>query len=581
MQQGNSFIVSPRSVHVATLSHHGSRAVMIYDGVPGPEFDQIFPNAGQGYAVLFSPDGNHWAYCGAVGSQWTVMLDGKPQTTGTDSLNGAVSNRSCSFGFTSNSKHLYYTSTRDFTINHRTPIPGTRFVFDGKSSPTGTSEDIREYAFSPDGNHVAYFVTDLASTAPYPPPPTLMIDFQAVPYTAGLPQWTADSQHLYTSRQVPVPPHQINEYLLDGKPVLRADFARIYVPPVGNMVVIAAQKTSVNPATWFLSIDGKVVPGSEQTGGQIVGLIFSADGKHYAARYGNQNGRQFIFADGKKGREYPGFGNIPADGGKDPGFATFAPVTNKLIYHSYDTTNSQSFLVVDGQESDPIASLFTALVISPTGDRYMTEGGTQFTINGKEIQFPNVNRQSMGTSSLSFTPDGAHYAFVLHTPQGPQIVLDGVIQTAYAPINQGQLKDLSTAPYVFSPDSKHIAYACRSSNPASGNDMYICLDNKAVRIGSSTYNNLTFSADSKHLFWSKIIPQGGMRIFADGKPVVEGFPTAASGSLTPSVWQAGPDNNLLVLLQGDQGLQRVSVTPAPDSSIAAMLGGATELPAAH
>jgi hypothetical protein len=72
-----------------------------------------------------------------------------------------------------------------------------------------------------------------------------------------------------------------------------------------------------------------------------------------------------------------------------------------------------------------------------------------------------------------------------------------------------------------------------------------------------------------------------MRIFADGKPVVEGFPTAASGSLTPPIWQAGPDNNLLVLLQGDQGLQRVSITPAPGSSIAAMMGGATELPAAH
>src|ERR1700732_2479268 len=38
-EQGTSFAVSPHGVHAATLSHHGSRPVIIYDGVPGPIFD--------------------------------------------------------------------------------------------------------------------------------------------------------------------------------------------------------------------------------------------------------------------------------------------------------------------------------------------------------------------------------------------------------------------------------------------------------------------------------------------------------------------------------------------------------------
>jgi hypothetical protein len=240
-----------------------------------------------------------------------------------------------------------------------------------------------------------------------------------------------------------------------------------------------------------------------------------------------------------------------------------------------------SYLVIDGQESDPIGSLFTDMVFSPTGDRVMTEGGQQITINGKTVQLPGVNPQSMQVSGLTFTSDGAHYAFVLRAPQGPTLYVDGALaQTAYAPANtQGQMNTPLNAPYVFSPDGKHIAYFCRSTNPAAGNDIYICVDNKAVRIGL-TGSNLAFSADSNHLFWTKPIGNGKLRIFADGNPVFDGFPPAVSG-FVPATWQAGPKDSLLALIQGDQALERVTITPAPDSGIAAMMGGPTELPAAH
>jgi len=56
IEQGAAFAVSPHGVHVATVSHAGSRVLIIYDGVPGPKFDQLFLQDGA-HGVVFSPDG--------------------------------------------------------------------------------------------------------------------------------------------------------------------------------------------------------------------------------------------------------------------------------------------------------------------------------------------------------------------------------------------------------------------------------------------------------------------------------------------------------------------------------------------
>ena len=133
-------------------------------------------------------------------------------------------------------------------------------------------------------------------------------------------------------------------------------------------------------------------------------------------------------------------------------------------------------------------------------------------------------------TALSFSPDASHYAFVLHDRAGMTLYVDGVARTGYGLVNQGPLSNISTRPYIFSPDSKHIAYFCRSSDPAAGNDLYVCLDDKVVRLpGLGYYANLTFSGDSNHLFWTKNMPLGEIRIFLDGKPVQDGFPMSTAG----------------------------------------------------
>ena len=76
LQDRAKFEVSPHGVHVATIEADGSRAVVYYDGVEGPKFDEILPQ-GSNSSVAFSPDGNRYAYCARAGNQFVVMVDGK------------------------------------------------------------------------------------------------------------------------------------------------------------------------------------------------------------------------------------------------------------------------------------------------------------------------------------------------------------------------------------------------------------------------------------------------------------------------------------------------------------------------
>jgi len=156
LEQGAQFVVSPHGVHVATLSRSGSRAVVIYDGIPGPKFDEIFPGPTGVVGVTFSPDGKRYGYCGKSGKEFVAMIDGKEMGRGSETdPQGIVSAGSCAIGFTPGSKHAYYTSGVGYS-GHTV----YRFAYDGKVSPVGASSDLREYTFSPDDDHYTYPWTD-------------------------------------------------------------------------------------------------------------------------------------------------------------------------------------------------------------------------------------------------------------------------------------------------------------------------------------------------------------------------------------------------------------------------------------
>ena len=561
-EQGAQFAVSPRGVHMGTVSHSGSRWTVIYDGVPGPKFDQIFPQGNSLTGLIFSPDGSRYAYCGLQGNEAVVMVDGKELFRDSrTNVQGRIDANSCQqLSFTSNNKHVYFFSMSKY----EGATDGFRFVFDGKSDPMGSNNDLRNFAFSPDGDHVAYVWSGCGRDTTQ----KLLIDGKPAPYLAGNPQWSADSQHLYTTA---TRPQQTFEVLADGKPMIRANSVRLFIPPVGTMVVAFATKTTGTGSTSSLVIGGKVVPGSEVTAPgvncNISTFTFSADGKHYAIACSTANGRAYVFADGRKGLDY---------GRLDPFYSYGTRGATKTIGFTAESgspvfvgnSGGAQFVVVGNQESNQMNQL-GEVAISPVGNHVLAAALHSMAVDGKVIPMPQSDR----TFSVVFSPDGSHYAYGVQSRSGIIVYLDGTPQAALAGIevNQSDGHYLTQSLVHFSPDSKHLAYFCRSADPAAGNNQGVCLDGKYLPIPyPGSLGNLTFSQDSNHLFWN-VWSAVKFRAYVDGKPVVEsGSP--ATGGFDRVAFQAEGSNGLLILAQDDDGFKRISVTPAADSSLATLYG---------
>lgn len=550
--QTYAYAVSPHGSHVATNTHSGSRQVIIYDGVEGPKFDQIYQEGtNASVPLIFSPDGSRYAYCGQVGNEWVVIVDGKELVRSSDSVNGAIAVSSCQLGFTSNSKHLYFTTLVSVKGSN---TPFQRFVFDGKAGPPGVSGPVM---FSPDGDHYAYMLSDPLNQAA---PSHLVVDGKPMPDLQTAPQWTADGKHLYTRRFVPAPgtPNGgANEILLDGKPIMRVDNALLYFPPVGDMMVAVVQKTRV-PQSSFLVIGGKEVPGSENAGqaSGITDVVFSADGKHYAALYNTLNGQQFAFSDGKKGLNYARLSGI-ANSGVGQHVMAFTADSSKLVYIGFNAADNGLFLVINGQESEELFAL-NDTVFAPVGNHVATAGQGLLTLDGKILNLANVNPRTTQITQLTFSPDGSHLAFRL---QGGGIManyLDG------QPAGNGPASS-EVGSFVFSPDSQHFAYFCRPPNTADPNAEGLCLDGKFLPFppGIFQYSNLTFTPDSKHLFWRGALPPYGYRIFVDGNAAFDGQYNQGTTLYSKEAWQMGADGTLTVLTTDATSQKRVTISVAP------------------
>src|SRR5690348_8273466 len=89
----STYTISPSGVHLATVTHKGSRWVVILDGVAGPKFDEIIPALGyidprpyqnmdinlvpRSQPVTFSKDGKRFAYVARQGQDWELVADNK------------------------------------------------------------------------------------------------------------------------------------------------------------------------------------------------------------------------------------------------------------------------------------------------------------------------------------------------------------------------------------------------------------------------------------------------------------------------------------------------------------------------
>ena len=135
---------------------------------------------------------------------------------------------------------------------------------------------------------------------------TLIVDGKPARYVAGNPQFSADSKRLFTQR-VAASATQTTEVLMDGQLFFRGRLLTLYIPPVGDLVV-AVDEPGQNDRSGppFLVVGGKKVEGTDGCPVNSTNrVVFSPDGRHYAAHCQRSPTINWVVVDGKKSLEYP------------------------------------------------------------------------------------------------------------------------------------------------------------------------------------------------------------------------------------------------------------------------------------
>jgi hypothetical protein len=552
--------------HVAVLITKGSRFAVVLDGVEGPKIEALLQDllgnqvgvasywTGNIPQIVFSDDGAHCAYFAKMGDQYVVMLDNKELARGSlapSNVMGVVP-----LMFSAGGKHLFYTDAANGKY---------RIVVDGKMGPDNSYP--MPLVTSPDGEHYAYtgFVGGLGSGTPN----WAFVDGRQVNYFGDALQYTGRNV-LMSTLNVPGG----SELVSDGKPSLKAfRISPMWISPDGLQIALVLQPTQASPSV--LTVNGKVVDGTE--GLTIQNVYFSPNGKRYAALCETKSHSRFMVIDGKKGEEYQNIAltvNMGAlrmhwafEAGGDgsaldkaqPQVPGFTPDSSKFVYVA--TQGTQQFLDVEDQESNGFQSSYSIQpVLSATGNRVGVfgigaDGKQHMLIDDKDIAGSTFSNAT-AISGLSFSPGGAHYAYLA----GGVLYLDGVAEPGY----------VSGANYLFSPDDQHIAYMA-----SIGNTTCLLVDGKIVYNSPGQMRYAFFSSDSQHFYWVTLAVYPGTKdshfLFADGQPVVHLTDNGVDGTYSFH-FQFAPDGVMTFIGRTDGNLRRFSLTPS--SNVSAMLASA-------
>ena len=608
------YSVSPHGVHLGTATAKGSRVNVIVDGVTGPRFDEIVlptvewidprPNANldinsipRPVPVTFSKDGSRYAYLARLGQEWVLVVDGKESlrlpvagTAAQSTIGGLAGSTVIGMEFTGSSgKHFLFS---------RSVYEGSELWVDGQKWPGyfasggGGTEGTVDPIVSPDGEHVAYMAQmDRTRRA-------LIVDGKEAGYMAGHLQFTGDSKHLISVGDSP----KGQAVLVDGKPVFTArQIQEVYVGPVGSRLIIALTHFSKDGASaqgTFLLVDGKPAEATLTPGFGIERVIFSPDGKHYAAICGAAPSK-FVVIDGKKGQEYRNI-NARDVSTLSQGIA-FSPDSSKVVYVATASGMGQ-YVVVNDEESDALQNPW--FVFSPGGGRVayggqVGQGGQKWfvAVDGK----PQPVEAGWIVQSFAFSPDGSRFAFDTASGGIHDIVLDG--------------KPSGLAgKFAFSPDSKHFAVFGTRPPPAARSagalgqfqtalEQGLFLDGQHIW-GDSDHFNLRyygFTPDGEHLYWTTTEAAADANAapgtyeavaYLDGKQVARSDRTDSgpfamtaypAGNVQfvnpPPAWSVGADGVLTYVAPAGDSIKRFTVTPSSDTNIATMLAEAAEAPA--
>lgn len=542
-EQDMAYYVSPTGVHVAAITQQGSRFVVVHDGVAGPKFDEILNNGAGGF-INFSPDGKRVGYGARLGQEYVVMVDGKE--VGRGPIPGAGKQFALSgVLFSSNSKHWFYHYGRSG------PKPEdvlARWYWDGVAGPVGGDRNI---AVSPDGDRHAYIAY------PYSAQATLIVDGKPAGYVGGDPQFSADGKHLFTTRTIPVAVGRpAMEVLMDGRPILKAENAKLHLPPVGDQVIVEVLRSDPagGPATSFFVIGGKKVVGSEIQGSGYGPVWFSADGKHYAARSGFLP-RQSLLVDGKR---TPDYASIDSVWFTDAGTVVYVARAGAKV-----------FTVTGDQEWEGGSYTVQLGRGNRVGYTSADQANNLVVVDGKVTKLPG----RIEVADFSFSPDGTRFAYF----QGPlgggggNVFIDHVAGPPSSLLPLSQFQKGWPVRYIWSPDSKYTVHYGSPGNGGHTGEYGFFIGDRYIAQGKVPHVAVpTFTPDGRHLFWMAYAGQRSMmEVWLDGTMIYEFDGQGQEPLRHPGTWEMGPDGVLTFLIQTVDGFKRVRVTPGAENGFEA------------
>lgn len=552
-EQGLTYYMTTKGVHLAAIVAKGSRWAASFDGVVGPTFDRILGGAGVG-SVYFSPDGSRFAYTAQAGSDYVVMVDGKEVLRAPIGNNQSIANgKGFQIRFTPNNRHWYYRYENPTHPDQRADQP--RIFWDGTPGPLGPDGEV---ALSANGEHHAYNTQTLGTGVR-----ALVVDGKVMPYVGFNPQFTADGAHLFTSRDAsPVQGRPVTELLLDGRPILRAEKVAVQIPPVGDRVVVVIGRGNPRGGAdmYALVVDGKRVTGNESTG--YFRFTFSADGKRFAAVDGMPGQRQRVVIDGKVGRDYDAIDTL-----------WFTPDSKHVVYTARSA--AKTFVVVDETESDVG---FNAIVPIPV--QYASNGrigwiaptaqGMAVVVDGK------LTSQRGPLSDFAFSADGSRFAY--HTSSNAEgsmgsTAIDHVVVTPSTSRAFGQYRNSDPLNFVWSPDSKYTVHYGSSGTQGYTGEFGFFVGDRYLSLGRIARVLLpTFTPDSRHLFWLAVDGNNSViKVYLDGKPVYEFDERGYLPLRSPGNWEVAGDGTLTFIVQGVDGFKRVRIIPGVENGFEAWL----------
>jgi WD40 repeat protein len=267
-------------------------------------------------------------------------------------------------------------------------------------------------------------------------------------------------------------------------------FAKVDLPVFSSGGKHFAYRASPDAKKWLFVVDGKP---TETYDSIVEGPLFSPDGNQVAYR-ASIGVNYFVVANGTRGRSYS------PTGGRNSSL-TFSRDGRRLVYEA--ERDDRRFLV-DGSKEIPSQGYINKITFSPDSTRlaYAVQGSALMVDGNVAGKFGEVR-------NIVFSADSRHLVAAVDATSGSvaqHLYRDGAVKLV-----DGDWMD--SASLAISADGSRVAYAVRR-----GKDRWVPVgDGLAPQSDAEHVGPFLFSSDSKHIaFISK--NAGKARVVADGTP---------------------------------------------------------------